>query len=68
MALNVVRWRWLTEYVIVGCLTWPKYTLDNPQNVVFDANHTSLGYIEKDLFRAAGIQYISDRFVSSYGR
>jgi len=47
---------------------WPVYTLDNPQNIVFDANVTNLLYAEPDYYRAEGIQYISDRFVSVYGR
>ena len=47
---------------------WPVYTLDNPQKIVFDANVTNLCYAEPDIYRAAGIQYISDLFVSVYGR
>jgi hypothetical protein len=44
------------------------YTLDDPQNIVFDANATNLLYAEPDYYRAEGIQYISDRFISVYGR
>ncbi|KAH6670497.1 carotenoid ester lipase-like protein precursor [Halenospora varia] len=47
---------------------WPKYSLDNPQNIFFDANATGLAYIEPDYYRAEGIRYISDRFVTVYGR
>ncbi|OAP65368.1 hypothetical protein AYL99_01340 [Fonsecaea erecta] len=47
---------------------WPVYTLDDPQNIVFDANATDLLYVEPDYYRAEGIQYISDRFISTYGR
>lgn len=44
------------------------YTLDNPQNIVFDANVTDLLYAEPDYYRAEGIQYITDRFISVYRR
>ncbi|KAJ9611134.1 hypothetical protein H2200_004317 [Cladophialophora chaetospira] len=47
---------------------WPVYTLENPQNIVFDANATDLLYAEPDYYRAEGIQYITDRLVSVYGR
>ena len=47
---------------------WPVYMLDNPQNIVFNANVTNLLYAEPDYYRAEGIQYISDRFISVYGR
>ncbi|EHA56295.1 lipase 2 [Pyricularia oryzae 70-15] len=41
---------------------WPVYTLEQPQNYVFDVNATGYGYIEPDTYRAEGIKYISDRF------
>ncbi|EXJ95768.1 triacylglycerol lipase [Capronia coronata CBS 617.96] len=47
---------------------WPVYTLDSPQNVVFDTNVTDLLYVEPDYYRAEGIQYIIDRFISVYYR
>ncbi|EXJ73619.1 triacylglycerol lipase [Cladophialophora psammophila CBS 110553] len=47
---------------------WPVYTLDKPQNIVFDANATDLLYVEPDYYRAEGVQYISDRFISTYDR
>ena len=37
---------------------WPVYSLDNPQNIVWDANETSLGYTEPDTWRKEGIQWI----------
>ena len=37
---------------------WPVYSLDNPQNIVWDANVTSLGYAEPDTWRKEGIQWI----------
>jgi len=49
-------------------LHWPSYTLATPQNMAFDANVTGLAYVEADYYRAAGIQYISDRLGSVYGR
>jgi hypothetical protein len=52
----------------VSCMNWPKYTLDNPRNMVFDVNVTNLSYVEPDTYRAAGIDYISERFVDVYGR
>ncbi|KAI9982269.1 hypothetical protein PInf_008176 [Phytophthora infestans] len=39
-------------------IEWPQYSLDDPQNIVFDANVTDLAYIEPDLFRAEAIAYI----------
>ncbi|EXJ59992.1 triacylglycerol lipase [Cladophialophora yegresii CBS 114405] len=47
---------------------WPVYTLDNPQNIVFDANVANLLHAEPDYYRAEGIRFISDRFISVYGR
>lgn len=47
---------------------WPAYNLTSPQNIVFDTNVTNLLYTEPDYYRAEGIQYIQDRFVSVYGR
>lgn len=47
---------------------WIAYTLAIPQNIVFDANVTELAFTEPGIYRAAGIQYISNRFISVYGR
>ncbi|KAJ4509135.1 hypothetical protein HRR83_007183 [Exophiala dermatitidis] len=47
---------------------WPIYTLEAPQNIVFDVNSTNLLYAEPDYYRAEGIQYIQDRLASVYGR
>ncbi|KAM0165000.1 hypothetical protein ACHAPG_000249 [Botrytis cinerea] len=49
-------------------VSWPKYTLDDPKNFVFDVNATNLAYVEQDYYRAAEIQYISDRLATAYGR
>ncbi|KAK3673248.1 hypothetical protein LTR78_006793 [Recurvomyces mirabilis] len=52
----------------VDAETWPAYTLDGdgPQNFVFEQNVTS--HPEPDLFRAEGIQYISNLIVARAGR
>lgn len=39
---------------------WPKYSLENPQNIVFDANVTGVAYAEPDTYRADGIRFILD--------
>ncbi|EME45431.1 hypothetical protein DOTSEDRAFT_43773 [Dothistroma septosporum NZE10] len=43
-----------------GADLWPKYSLDRPQNIVFDANETALAVAEPDTFRAEGIKWILD--------
>ena len=47
---------------------WPTYSLDNPENILFDVNITDLARIEPDTYRAEGIQYIADRLDTVYGR
>jgi len=39
---------------------WPVYSLDDPRNIVWDANETSLGYAEPDTWREEGIRWILD--------
>lgn len=41
------------------------YTLDDPQNFVFEQNITS--HAESDLFRAEGMKYINDLIVARAG-
>ncbi|OLN97763.1 Lipase 1-like protein 4 [Colletotrichum chlorophyti] len=41
-------------------LTWPQYTPQRPQNLVFDANYTRLGYEARDNYRQAGIAYMQE--------
>ncbi|KZL82515.1 carboxylesterase family protein [Colletotrichum incanum] len=41
-------------------LTWPQYTLDQPHNIVFDANYTTLGYLARDDHREAQITYLQE--------
>lgn len=44
-----------------GADAWPRYSLDQPQNMVWDANATdTLAYAEADTWRAEGIQFILD--------
>jgi len=45
--------------MIVGKVSWPKYTLDDPSNLVFDTNVTNLAYLSPDTFRAEAIEYLS---------
>lgn len=47
--------------------TWPAYSMDDPQNIVWDANVTSLAYTEADTFRKEGIKWILDH-ASDYHR
>ncbi|KAG7384478.1 hypothetical protein PHYBOEH_009435 [Phytophthora boehmeriae] len=37
---------------------WPQYSLDDPQNFVFDTNVTNVSYVESDFFRAEAIAYL----------
>lgn len=43
-----------------GAPTWPEYSLDEPQNMVWDANETSLAVAEFDTYRGEGIRWIID--------
>ncbi|KAL8397229.1 hypothetical protein RB594_004082 [Gaeumannomyces avenae] len=47
---------------------WPVYSVDTPQNYVFDVNGTDVAHVEKDLWRAEAIDYISKRLGSIYGQ
>lgn len=49
-------------------IQWPKYALEDPANIVFDVNKTDLAYIEPDVYRAEGIQFIIDRLDTVYAR
>ena len=66
--LYIVRLQRLILCNTVSSVDWPVYDLDNPQNIVFDVNATNLAYAEPDIFRAEGIQYISDRLDTVFGR
>ncbi|KFY09443.1 hypothetical protein V491_08170 [Pseudogymnoascus sp. VKM F-3775] len=56
------------NYNGAACIYWPKYTFDQPQNIVFDSNVTALSYIEPDIYRAEGIAYIISRLDTVYQR
>ncbi|CAM1506153.1 Fc.00g057940.m01.CDS01 [Cosmosporella sp. VM-42] len=47
---------------------WPSYTLDAPQNLVFDANFTDLAYLEDDHYRAEAINFIIENYEAYWGR
>lgn len=48
--------------------SWPIYGNYSGQNYVFDANVTTLVYVEKDVFRAEAINYFTQNFVKLFGR
>ncbi|KXT06800.1 hypothetical protein AC578_7089 [Pseudocercospora eumusae] len=39
---------------------WPKYSLEEPQNIVWDANVTGTAFVEADTWRSEGIRWILD--------
>ncbi|TIA07895.1 alpha/beta-hydrolase [Aureobasidium pullulans] len=39
---------------------WPVYELQDPKEIVWDANVTTLSYVEDDTYRAEGIRFILD--------
>lgn len=43
-----------------GTQDWPVYSVNEPQNIVWDANATALAYPEADTWRQSGIQFILD--------
>lgn len=45
---------------------WPKYSLENPMDMVFDANVSS--YAEPDTYRKEGMKLINDNAATLYGR
>jgi hypothetical protein len=45
-------------HCVVTALTWPEYTPDHPQNIVFDANVTEFAYVEPDTYRAEAIAHM----------
>ncbi|KAF7548327.1 hypothetical protein G7046_g8710 [Stylonectria norvegica] len=56
-----------TSQAIPG-VEWPSYELDDPQNLVFDANVTNLSYLEGDYYRAEAIEFIIENYESYWGR
>lgn len=49
----------------VDAQDWPVYTIDDPQNFVFEQNISS--HAEPDLYRAEGIKYINNLIVARAG-
>ncbi|KAK6065098.1 carboxylesterase [Seiridium cupressi] len=47
-------------------IEWPVYTLDDPRNLVFDANASDLLYVEPDTYRAEGIAFLIGRLTHSH--
>lgn len=43
-----------------GAADWPMYSVESPQNIVWDGNVTELAYAEPDTWRQSGIQFILD--------
>lgn len=57
-----------TPLATASSVEWPRYTLDNPENIVFDANVTELAYIEPDTYREDGIRFMIDGLDTVYGQ
>lgn len=53
------------EKEAVAANTWPVYTPDDAQVFLFSANESS--YAEPDLYRAEGIQYVSELMLARHG-
>lgn len=47
---------------------WPKYSLDNPENLVFDVNVTGLAYSEPDIYRAEAINFLIENLDSVFNQ
>lgn len=43
-------------------MEWPTYSLEEPQNLVFDVNASSLAYLEEDTYRTEQIEYFINKF------
>lgn len=59
------------KHGIAGVPDWPAYDISDglgAQDVVFDANVTTLAYPERDTFRAEGIAFINEIAASQFGR
>jgi hypothetical protein len=54
----------LTDFTVES-QHWPVYTLDDPQNFVFEQNVSS--HPEPDTFRAEGIKYLSNLILARAG-
>ncbi|KAH8886582.1 alpha/beta-hydrolase [Thozetella sp. PMI_491] len=49
-------------------VSWPPYSLEKPQNLVFDVNVTNLAYLEDDIFRAEAINFLIEHYEEYWGR
>ena len=72
-ALMVAMWISFVNYLtpninVMTDITWPKYILDKPQNLVFDANKTEMVYIEDDTYRAEAINFLIENYEAYWGR
>ncbi|PWY79699.1 carboxylesterase [Aspergillus heteromorphus CBS 117.55] len=56
------------NYNNVTNVYWPPYTVERPQNMVFDVNRTELAYVEPDTYRSAGIGYLMDLLQGDFNR
>lgn len=59
------------KHGIAGVPKWPAYDINDglgAQDMVFDANVTTLAYPERDTFRAEGIAFINEVAASQFGR
>ncbi|KAH8667110.1 carboxylesterase family protein [Xylariales sp. PMI_506] len=72
---NIISRMWVSfvvnldpNYNNATSVYWPQYTLDNPQNIVFDVNATDLAFLEPDTYRAEAIAYMSDRLDTVWGQ
>lgn len=52
----------------MSCVTWPRYTLENPRNIVFNGHVANSASIEPDIHRAEGIVLIAGMQVSLNNR
>lgn len=63
---TVVRKEITDSQLTVESQHWPVYTLDAPQNFVFEQNVSS--HPEPDTFRAEGIKYLSNLILARAGK
>lgn len=46
---------------VVTAVEWPAYSVEEPQNIVFDANVTALAHAEPDNYREVQIEYLMEK-------
>ncbi|OBT69082.1 hypothetical protein VE03_01420 [Pseudogymnoascus sp. 23342-1-I1] len=47
---------------------WPLYSLENPENFIFNATGSGLGWSESDTYRSEALGYIAEILASVFGR